>query len=337
MNPGSLQKKLLDLIQERYPKRAIAVDALGKLLQLSADSVYRRLRGESLLSPDEISLLAQEYQISIDQLIHQQEKQLLFSFNAFEQPIESFDTYIDQLLFTAQQIQMLPEVEIYYTVQELSTFLLPLFPRLFSFRMYVYGLSYWKFDYLQDTHFQVDLVPATVIEKALKVNEIYNDITSHELWDLSIIDNTLNQIEYLATTDRFKNLGQVIALCEDLMAVMDYLNAMAQTGRKFALHADPAKARAGFDLYYNEFASTNDSLLVSSPEKKLLFTTFGSPDFLSTRNQGFCNHLESWFKTIISRSTSISTHSERKRGWFFRHLEKKIQTTRERIEVSYDY
>lgn len=337
MKPGSLQKKLLDLILGKYPKRSLAVGALRKLLGVSTDSVYRRLRGETLLSPDEISLLAQTYQISIDLLIHQKEDKLLFSFNAFEQEIVDFDTYMDQLLFTAEQVRKLQKVEIYYTVQELSIFLLPLFPHLFSFRLYVYGLTYWKFDYLQDTHFQPDLVPDSVFQKALKVNAIYNAVTSHELWDLSLIDNTLNQIEYLATTDRFKNLEQVKALCEELMQVMDYLRTMATSGNKFALNDGPGKAQAGFDLYYNEFASTNDSLLVSSPDQKLLFTSFGSPDFLSTNNQFFCNHLESWFKTIISRSTSISTHSERKRDWFFRHLEKKIRSTREKIEVSYDY
>ncbi len=203
--------------------------------------------------------------------------------------------------------------------------------------MFIYGLTYWKFSHLQDKHFRVDLVPDAVVEKGRQVVRHYNSIDSHELWDLSIIDNTLNQIEYLATIDRFESLDQIRRLCQDLLEVIDYLRAMAQKGRKFSLEDPDRKEGAVFDLYYNEFASSNDSLLISSRKERMLFTSFGSPDFLSTQNQRFCLHLEDWFKLIIARSTSISMHSERKRDWFFRHLEKKVNTTMEKIELQYDY
>lgn len=119
--------------------------------------------------------------------------------------------------------------------------------------------------------------------------------------------------------------------------MMSYLKSMAKTGKKFPLNEPHKKGAADFGLFYNEFVSTNDSLLIAALEEKFLFTSFGSPDFLSTRNRRFCQHLEQWFQTITSRSTSISTYSERKREWFFRQLEKKVTNTREKIEVLYDY
>ena len=337
MSTSSLQQQLTELILRQFPKKAEAVTFLSHCLSLSVDGVYRRLRGDTVYSPDEISILAQKFNISIDNIINANEQNLIFSFNAFEQPVSDFGTYIDQLLYTAKEIQQLKQVELYYAVQELSIFFLASFPRVFAFRMYVYGLTYWKFEYLQDKKFDFALVPESVIEKGKEIVTAYNSINSHELWDLSLIDNTLNQIEYLATIDRFENIDQIRVLCQDLLEVMKYLQSMAKHGKKFPRNGSPKEEDAVFDLYYNEFASTNDSLLFSSPDHKLLFTSFGSPDFLSTQNQRFCNHLESWFKIIIARSTSISAHSERKRDWFFRHLEKKINTTREKIELLYDY
>lgn len=334
---SSLQDIFMDRILDHFPKKAVAVDYLSQFLSLSPDGVYRRLRGETLLTPDEVFALAKEFNISIDNIINTDEQNLIFSFNAFNQPVTDFSIYIDQLLFTADQILPLPEVELYYAAQELSILFLPSFPRVFAFRMYVYGLTYWKIEHLQDTQFDFSLVPASVFEKGQEIVKKYNSINSHELWDLSLIDNTLNQIEYLATIDRFKNIEQVRILCQDFIEIMEHLKKMAKHGRKFLRGEEPTEESAVFDLYYNEFASTNDSLLFSSPLKKLLFTSFGSPDFLSTDNQRFCKHLEEWFKTIIARSTSISTHSERKRDWFFRQLEKKIHTTRKKIEILYDY
>ncbi len=332
-----LQQGLLNIVLNKFDKKSEAVSFLTSLLDISADGVYRRLRGDTILSPEEITILALEFKISVDNLINNNDENLIFSFNAFDQPVTGFEVYIDQLLYTAKEIQKIENVELYYAVQELSIFFLASFPRIFAFRMFIYGLTYWKFDELQDKNFNPDLVPEQVIEKAKEVVNIYNSIPSHELWDLSLIDNTLNQIEYLATIDRFESIDQIRVLCDDLLEVIAYLRSMAKQGKKHPLDGNPNTNPAAFDLYYNEFASTNDSLLISSPELKILFTSFGSPDFLRTQNQKFCKHLEDWFKTIISRSTSISSHSERKRDWFFKHLDKKIRNTLEKIEILYDY
>ncbi|MCB0633362.1 MAG: hypothetical protein KDD15_26685 [Lewinella sp.] len=337
MKQVQLQQQLLEIILQRFPKRSLAVARLSELLQVSNDAIYRRIRGDTLLAPDEISLLATRFNVSIDNLINDNEQQILFTFNPFEQEVTGFEVYIDQLLSAALHIRELPEVELFYSVQELPIFLLPDFPQLMTFRMYVYGFNYWKFDFLENMPFRPDLMAKSTLDKARQVNRIYNEISSHELWNLSLIDNTLNQIEYLATIGRFGHIDQIRALFVELEAVIDHLQTMAKYGKKFIWNTPIRANAADFDLYYNEFARTTDSLLISSPERKILFTSFGSPDFLSTQNQRFCLHLENWFRTIISRSTSISSHSERKRDWFFRHLVQKVKQTQEKLEVLYDY
>jgi transcriptional regulator with XRE-family HTH domain len=130
---SSLQNVLVDQILNHFPKKAAAVDFLGQFLGLSPDGVYRRLRGETLLTPDEVFALAKEFGISIDNIIHNDEQNLLFSFNAFKQPVTDFNIYIDQLLLAADQILQLPEVELYYTAQELSIIFLTFFSPGFCF------------------------------------------------------------------------------------------------------------------------------------------------------------------------------------------------------------
>ena len=65
----TLQEQLFDIILNRFPRRVDAVEALCHLLHLAKDPIYRRLRGDTPLLPQELALLAQHFGISLDALI----------------------------------------------------------------------------------------------------------------------------------------------------------------------------------------------------------------------------------------------------------------------------
>ena len=64
----TLQDQLFEIILSRFPRRADAVDELCELLSLAKDPIYRRLRGDTFLSPQELAKLAVHYRISLDAL-----------------------------------------------------------------------------------------------------------------------------------------------------------------------------------------------------------------------------------------------------------------------------
>ena len=54
------------------PPGSSAIDEIAQVLNVSVDSVYRRMRGEKTISLEELYKLSSHYKISLDQLMELQ-------------------------------------------------------------------------------------------------------------------------------------------------------------------------------------------------------------------------------------------------------------------------
>ncbi|NJM14386.1 MAG: hypothetical protein HC896_02530 [Bacteroidales bacterium] len=68
MQSLGLQKRLFEMITANIPANISLVDALGNLLGISNDSAYRRLRGDTALTIEEVALICKQFNISFDSL-----------------------------------------------------------------------------------------------------------------------------------------------------------------------------------------------------------------------------------------------------------------------------
>lgn len=336
MTRNYLQDKLLKLILEKYPKKAQAVLNLAELLSVGKDGIYRRIRSDTLLSPDEIFFLAKHFNISLDEIVFDQSNKLIFSYNLFTNKIKSFDDYLIQIHQQTTAVGRLPDVLIYYASQELAPFFYYFVPELAKFKLYVYGLTAWDLDFLKNQKFNFDLIPPSTENLMGELVKLYSDLNTKDLWTQGMLDNTLNQIEYVMLIDRFDNPQDALLLCDRLLELLAHLKKMAEAGGKFAMNASPDSYRGSFDLYYNELVNTGNTILAVTGAGKFLYTTFINPNFLLTSDPKLCDKIEEWFKKTISRSTSISRHSGKSRNLFFNRLEKKVSSTKNRIQMILD-
>lgn len=327
-----LQRQLFDKILERYEKKSEAVDALSRLLNVGKDAVYRRFRGDTQLTPEELALLAQEYRLSIDSLIFEQSDSVFFSYNLFSKQVRDFHSFLENIHELTVRVLKIPGAHFYYTTKDVPIFQYMYSPELISFKLYVWGMTSWGFDFLDDQAFDFSLIPYPTLQLAEETAANYNRLPSTELWSSGIIDNTLDQIEYMATIEGFKKPEDALLLLGKLTELNAHMRKMAETGSKFNIGGKPSPGSASFNLYHNELVSTNNSVLVNHPSGHLLFTVYGNPNFLFTSDEKLCQHSENWFLRIISKSNSISSHSTKTRNWFFNRLDRKIQIVRTRIE-----
>jgi len=59
----SAQTKLMQRLRDGLPENISFVDELADLLQVSTDSAYRRIRGETALSIEEIASICKKFKI----------------------------------------------------------------------------------------------------------------------------------------------------------------------------------------------------------------------------------------------------------------------------------
>lgn len=301
------------------------------ILSLSQDSIYRRLREETLLTAEEVHLLADHFGISIDELLIPNTDQVLFSYNGFGQKITSFWDYLQQLYQNVHSISQLPNLKIYYASREIPVFHFMMFPKLLTFKMYLFGLTSWHLDFLQDRPFSFELMTPQEQEMANTISKMYCAVDSTELWTSSILEQSLNQVEYMAMENRFEEHAFAFEICREIKDLLDHARTMAEHGDKSM--PGRYKSSGQFDLFYNELTSTGNTILAVSDRQQVLFNTFDSPNFIYTTNQRLCTSMEEWFQKVLSHSVSISVHSAGNRNRYFNRLERRIQQTRKRLEL----
>ena len=328
-----IQEKLFERIFEQHANKAAAIEAIQETLSIGKDSIYRRLRGETLLTAEEMRDLALRYNISLDELAYQNADIVFVSYNVFEAETQNFLEFTSNLNKMLKQVNGQPNIEILNASDEMPIFQLMRFKELFAFKLYVWGVNTWQFENLQNTPFHPKLVSPDVFKIAKENVKLYDSIHTTELWDLGVMDKTLNQIESCLLVEQFENPEIAYLLCDQLLELFQHIRKVAEAEKKFPLGQTSEKGKGKFNLFFNEMSSTGNTFLIRSSQTKFLVSAFCPPNFFRSHDQRLCNYTENWFENIISRSNAMSGTGARSRNRYFNRLEKKITNMKKRIEM----
>lgn len=329
----NLQKQFFEVLLGKFSKKTDAVEEISGLLSVSRDAVYRRFRGDSVLTPEELQTLALNYRISIDELIFKETDKVFFSFNAFANPVAQFDDYLKGLSENMEIAFKMPNARVLYATAEIPMFFYCLFPELMCFKLYVWGKTVWNMPFLKDVKFSFELFSPQILNLIETINRGYLKLPSTELWCLNILDNTLNQIEFLLTNGDFATGHDALKLCERLIDLLHHTSKMAAYGKKFNKTVDPGDASVSFEFYHNELVFTNNTIFLKSDAVNVVFSTFDSPNFLVSSDPRLFSHAERWFQNVKNKSDYLTRVSEKNRNIYFNRLEKKVANTKRRLET----
>ncbi len=337
MSTSSLQEQFFDLVIARFPRRADAVEEISELLHLAKDAIYRRMRGDTFLSPTELGTLARHYHISLDALMLGQTNNVLFEFNAFSQKLHDFSDYLSGFIADLEPLRRIPNVQMLYASVEIPVLTYMFIPELISFKLYTWGRTTWNFEYLRDRPFDFDLVTAPVIRLSDTLLEQYISIDSTELWSVQITDNTLAQIEYHLYSGGFRQPQDALLLCSKLREWAVHMKSMAATGKKFKIGEKPELGRGAFRLYHNEMVYANITGMITSDYGQMVYAAFCNPNFMKSADPKLCAFTADWFQALITKSIPISSAAEKNRAWFFGELNKKIERVEQRIRLHIEH
>ena len=334
MQQKNLQDQLFEIIQSRYARRVDAVDELGQLLNLGKDPIYRRLRGDTFLSPQELTTLALHYRISLDALVVGQSDNVVCNFNAFSRRVTDFSDYLENFITDLEQVRRLPNGHFYYASVEVPVLTYCFFPELISFKLYIWGRTTWNLEFVRQRQFDFDLVTPPVIRVSQRLLDLYISLESTELWSVNIMDNTLAQIEYHVYSDGFRNPNDALLLCDKLTEWTTHMKAVGVAGKKFKVSEKPEDGGGSIRIFYNEMVHTNNTALITSDLGQMVYSAFCNPNFIKSSDPRLCAYTEEWFGNVVAKSSPISAgSSEKGRDWFFRELTKKIERVKARIRL----
>ena len=309
---------LVKMITNRFKKKSEAVETLRKWLHLSTDAVYRRLRGETAISFGEACIIAQNLDLSLDEIAFSYKKGVFvqhFLYHEHPFPIKSF---LDDILFRFEEISGYENPEIYYSTNGLPMFFMFANPKLLAFKSFIWNISSWKSN--PDTSnptFDFNELDQADIEKANQIYQSYQSISSTEIWSNGILDILLEQIRHVYKYGFIKGLEVIEQLFDLIYEMLGTFEKMVKTGKK---NFNLKKKGIDFQLFHSELVSANNNILYfKSKQAAFVNWSFCNPDYTFSRNEALCNRTQVFVDNIINQSQKISNQPlDLRRSYFSR-------------------
>lgn len=329
-----IQKTLFDQIKAKLPENVSFVHEIAELLKLSYDSAYRRIRGEKIVSLEELYVLCTHFQISVDSLFDIKSGKIVFSSLAIEPGKVSIKEWLLNILENIKTIQQIPGSSLIYAAKDAPFFHYFHIPELAAFKMFFWEKTLFQFPGYQGKKFSLGKCDEELIAIGQKILLSYTKIPVTEIWNEDTFYIMLRQIEYYWISGLFENKDDLLILFEKLNDWIRHLQLQTEYGFQYLYGLEPNGVEGNFKLYENEVVLNDNTVLVKMGDMKTAFLTYNVVNLLTTTDPAFCNKIDFFVQGLIKKSILISSSAAKERRRFFNQLVSQLQKFRQRIEAN---
>jgi Lhr-like helicases len=180
---NDFQKRLWEHLQLRLPEGSSLSEAISETLSLGKDAAYRRLRGETALTANELLRLAERYALSLDELYAQQRDLVPFRRYHFIRDLDDYRRYLEGSLKQLEEIASTAGHWFYYQAKDIPVYYQFAFPRLAAFKIYVWLKSVYNLDRINGTYYSLEDIPRDILALAQKQWQVFSRINTSEFWN----------------------------------------------------------------------------------------------------------------------------------------------------------
>ncbi len=331
MEANDLQKRYFQYIKSKLPAHLSLVDEISDLLNISNDSAYRRIRGEKLITFDEIQSICVKFRVSLDHLFSLSEDSTVFSGSFVNKDNFSYEAYLKDVLVKLGQLDTGSDNLLYYEAKDVPLFYHFQLPNLSAFKYFFWMRTILGYEEYQDTKFESNEVKESMHDSGKKILDTYIRIPSKEIWSAETLNSSLRQVDYGLQSGVFRDKATAEILYDELETLISHIQAQAECGEKYLVDGVPAGNAENYKLYYNEVLLGHNTLLGITGDSRIVFINHAIINYILTRNNTFCGNTQKFLDNLIRKSSMISTVNEKDRNRFFNRMREKIATYRDRI------
>ncbi len=328
----NIQVKFFNEIKSKITPNLVLVDLVADELNISTDSAYRRIRGETSLSLEELKKLCAKFGISMDALFTSTSDSVLFSYRAISPEKFNYRSWFDSITQNMKMLSAYDLKEIIYGAKDIPLFYFFVMPKLAAFKLFFWMRNINNFPGMDELQFTPDIIDKETLKTAESVWRNYLNIPSTEIWSEEAITITLRQIDYYYNSGRFHDKSDVIELLDEYKTVLHHVQKQAEIGSKFDLNKEPDRERNNFKLYYNEVIIMDNTVYFNMGDFGMVHLAHNVMNIISTTDTDFCRDTYASLNTVIKNSTLISSSSEKERTKFFRNMYDKIDDVKNSIK-----
>ncbi len=324
MDKNNMQLLFFKQIKELLPAHLSVADEVAGVLEVSRDSAYRRMRGEKMLSFEDLQRLSGRFKISLDKFLHQQSGNYIFSAKLTYPQGNFLEQYLTSMLQQLEFISGFDNAHLYMLPNDIPPFVYFQFPQLASFTFFYYQKSLLNLPDMKDAKFSAAQVDPAYDKLGKKVQASFDRLPSTEIWGSDIINSVLRHIGFYRDTMVFETKTDMTDLYEQLLAFVAHFEKQAELGYRFSYGQSPSAQAAPFRMFYNDVITGDNCVLAKIGTGKITYINHNLINFMFTRDEEFNDFTMETFENAIQKSTQISTVGEKARSRFFNSLRKKI-------------
>ncbi|HLT53154.1 MAG TPA: hypothetical protein VKZ97_04670 [Flavobacteriaceae bacterium] len=314
-----MQETLLKHIQEVLPKGSSLIEAVATALDMSYDAAHRRTSLKSKFSLEESVMLAQYYKVSLDRLFDTTD----INYVTVEKTKQIKDEtelkqYFEDSYHSLQPLLKEKQSHILYSAKDIPLFYTIGTDLLSRFKIYVWlklldkSFSNKSFEQFSPT--------VSLLKSAKALGELYKDLNTTEIWDITTVNSTLKQIHFYNQAGLVSNIT-AIDLCDALKGLI----------KTIALKVD---TDVSYKLYYNELLLMNNHVLVTTDNLQSLYVPFSILSYYQTSDKLTCKQAEEYLHLQLHNSKLLNTSGEREKRNFFNKINAKIEALQQLIQAA---
>jgi hypothetical protein len=325
MTETDLQKELFNSIKNTLPSHLSLVDTLADLLNISYDSVYRRIRGEKPITLNELKTLCEHFHLSLDQVLQVKTESVLFSAPDINSVDQEFTDYLKGMLKQMKYFNSFENRQMMYQCKDAPVFYFYLFPEIGAFKTFCWIKTVLDNPEYRNKTFSFSEFPFEDCYKlGQQIIKEYAVLPSTELWNFETFNSTINQLEYYRDAGLFKTGEDFKLVIESFNKMLNHLQEQANIGLKYMPGDTDVSYKAPFKFYINEVLLGNNTFILELDGQPVSIITYNALNYLITKDIRFSKKLLHGFNTLISRSTLVSGTGEKERNRFFMMQREKI-------------
>jgi len=335
MEGESAQQIFFKHIKSLLPVNISFVDSVADVLNVSNDSAYRRIRGETQITLDEIKKLCEKFKISLDNLLHLNSNSFVFVSTLTNNTDFNYGKWLASVLEVIKRVKTFSPCHMSYLAKEFPFFYYFLIPEIAAFKSFFFMKSILFYDEWKGKSFSIkdDFSKYHQIWKDL--SDTFATIPGTEIWNIENITSTIRQIEFYHATGVFKSEDDVICMFDKLLELIEHIEIQAEYGVKLKYKQKPSpNLKATYNMFINELIMGDNMQIVQLGETHLTYLNHTILNYMMTTNVRFNSYMKRTLDVIAQKSTPISRVNEKERLKFFNELRLKIRKAKEKIFVT---
>lgn len=323
----SLQIQFLNRIKTILGPDKSMVYELSELLGISTDSIYRRLRGETWLTMEEIAIICQHYNLSFDIISENTLGRSTFQYSLMKD-VDGYMAHWVSVLNILKQLAASSEKQIIYAAVDIPVFHHFNYPELASFKLFYWMREVVNEPMLKDSVFDLDWIYPELIEQSKEIYTTYCQIPSVEIWTDSTANSLLKQIEYYWDMGLFANKELALTIINRSIEEIELINKQAERSSK---KDNETITEEDFKFYQCDIEVGNNSVYVKNDNIEAVYMGFLTFNTMATFNESFCKETFVWLSNLTRKSTLLSGIAQKQRYQFFKSIVKRFEILRDRI------